>query len=182
MVGLGLSLLLSAAPAIYKLFTSEDKSEAVKDLTKNVIQTAGKQFGVDFETKDDVLKYVEKNPEAVIKLKELENQYALRIEELKLEDKKLDYEYEQKQEENRTERWKSDNSADSRFAKLLRPGLTVYCILVVTVLAIFDGNLGSFNIKEVWTTLFVALCLTTVNGYFVLRTYEKKNGVSVWKK
>lgn len=182
MLSLGLQLLLAAAPNIYKLFTSDDKTEAVKDLTKNVIQNVGKEFGVDFESKDDVAKYLEKNPEAVIKLKELENQYALRIEELKLEDKKLDYEYEQKQEENRTERWKSDNSADSRFAKLLRPGLTVYCILVVTVLAILDGNVGSFNIKEVWTTLFVALCLTTVNGYFVLRTYEKRTGTSIWKR
>lgn len=182
MVGLGLSLLLSAAPAIYKLFTSDDKSEAVKDLTKNVIQTAGKQFGVDFETKDDVLKYVEKNPEAVIKLKELENQYALRIEELKFESKKLDYDQEQQKEANITDRWKSDNSADSRFAKLLRPILTAYLIIVVTLLSLFDGNIGSFTIKPNWVELFTTLCITTVSGYFVLRTYEKATGTSVWKR
>jgi cation transport ATPase len=182
MFSLGLQLLLSVAPSIYKLFTSDDKTEAAKDLTKNVIQNVGKEFGVNFETKDDVVKYVEQNPETVVKLKELENQYSIRVEELKLEDKKLDYENEQKQEGNRTERWKSDNSSDSRFAKLLRPSLTVYCIFIVTILAICDGNIGSFNIKEVWTTLFVTLCLTTVNGYFLLRTYEKRTGTSVWKR
>lgn len=182
MLNLGLQLLLAAAPNIYKLFTSDDKTEAVKDLTKNVVQNVGKEFGVDFESKNDVVKYVEQNPETVIKLKELENQYAIRIEELKLEDKKLDYDYEQKQEENRTERWKSDNSADSRFAKLLRPGLTAYLVLVVTILAILDGNVGSFQIKEVWVSLFATLCGTAVGGYFVLRTYEKRTGTSVWKR
>ena len=182
MFSLGLQLLLAAAPNIYKLFTSDDKTEAVKDLTKNVVQNVGKEFGVDFESKNDVVKYVEQNPETVIKLKELENQYAIRIEELKLEDKKLDYDYEQKQEENRTERWKSDNNADSRFAKLLRPGLTAYLVLVVTILAILDGNVGSFQIKEVWVSLFATLCGTAVGGYFVLRTYEKRTGTSVWKR
>jgi hypothetical protein len=81
-----------------------------------------------------------KNPDVVVKLKELENHYALRIEELKLEDKKLDYENEQNQEDNRTKRWESDNNSDSRFAKLLRPALTAYLVLIVTILAILDGN------------------------------------------
>ncbi|BAK73750.1 MAG: hypothetical protein AB7U51_04265 [Arcobacter sp.] len=182
MLSLGLQLLLAAAPNIYKLFTSDDKTEAVKDLTKNVIQNVGKEFGVDFESKDDVVKYVEQNPETVVKLKELETQYAIRIEELKLEDKKLDYANEQKQEENITERWKSDNSADSRFAKLLRPVLTAYLVAIVTLLAIFDGNIGNFTIKEHWVELFTTLCITTVSGYFVLRSYEKRTGTSIWKR
>ena len=177
-----LSILLSSAPALYKLFTSDDKSDAVKELTTNVVTTAAKELGVPLNTKEDLLQEITKNPDAVIKLKELDNQYALRIEELKLESKKLDYQNDQKQEENVTTRWQSDNSADSRFAKLLRPVLTAYLILVVTLLAILDGNLGSFTIKENWVELFTTLCITTVSGYFVLRTYEKRTGTSVWKK
>lgn len=181
MFSLGLQLLLAAAPGIYKLFTSDDKSEAVKDLTKDVVKTAGEKLGIDFKDKDDLVKHIQENPQTVIELKKLEYDYSISIEKLKLEDKKLDYEHENTQEQNRTDRWKSDNSSDSRFAKLLRPGLTVYFALIVTLLAISDGNIGNFTIKEVWATLFVALCLTTVNGYFVLRTYEKRTGTSVWK-
>ena len=182
MIGTALSILLSAAPSLYKLFTQDDKSEAAIELTKNVVTTAAKEFGVELNSKDDLLQEIAKNPEAVLKLKELENQYALRIEELKFENKKLEYEHENTQEQDRTDRWVSDNNGDSRFAKLLRPGLTVYFALVVTLLAITDGNIGNFTIKEVWTTLFVTLCLTTINGYFMLRTYEKRTGTSVWKR
>lgn len=182
MLGLGLSLLLNAAPSIYKLFTSDDKTEAVKDLTKNVLTSASGLIGEKVETKDDLVKHLGENPELVIALKKLDNEYALKIEELKLESKKLDYENEQNQEGNITERWKSDNSADSRFAKLLRPALTAYLVLIVTILAILDGNVGSFTIKEVWVSLFSLLCTTSVGGYFVLRTYEKRTGTSVWKR
>lgn len=182
MLTTALSILLSSTPAIYKLFTSEDKSEATKELTKSVIATAAKEFGVELNSKDDLLNEITKNPEAVIKLKEIDTAYALRIQELKLEDKKLDYNHENTQEGFKTEKWKSDNEYGSKFARLLRPGMTAYLILVVTLLAICDGNIGSFNIKEVWVTLFTSLCLTSVGGYFVLRTYEKRTGSSNWIK
>ncbi len=182
MLGLGLNLLLNAAPSIYKLFTSDDKTEAVKDLTKNVLTSASNLIGVNVETKDDLVKHLGENPELIIALKKLDNEYAIRIEELKLEDKKLDYENGQKQEENVTTRWQSDNNADSRFAKLLRPALTAYLVLIITILAILDGNVGAFEIKEVWVTLFTSLCMTAVGGYFVLRTYEKRTGTSKWSR
>ncbi len=182
MLELGLSLLLNAAPSIYKLFASDDKTEAAKDLTKNVLTNATDLIGVKVDTKDDLVKHLGENPELVVALKKLDNEYALRIEELKLEDKKLDYENAQNQEENVTERWKSDNTGDSRFAKLLRPALTAYLVLVVTVLAILDGNIEGFNIKDVWVTLFTSLCMTAVGGYWVLRTYEKRTGTSKWSR
>ncbi len=182
MFSLGLSLLLGAAPALYKLFTSDDKSEAAHELTSKVLEGASDLIGVDLKTKDDLVKHLGENPELVIALKKLDNEYALRIEELKLENKKLELEHEQKQEENITSRWQSDNSADGRFAKLLRPILTAYLVLVVTLLALFDGNIGAFTIKNIWVELFTTLCITTVSGYFILRTYEKRTGTSVWKK
>lgn len=182
MLGTALSILLSAAPSLYKLFTSDDKSDAVKELTTNVVKTAATKLGVTLNTKEDLLQEIAKNPNAVIKIKELDNHYALRIEELKLESKKLDYKNEQNQEGNITNRWQSDNNSDSRFAKLLRPALTAYLVLIVTILAILDGNVGSFTIKEVWVSLFTLLCSTSVGGYFVLRTYEKRTGTSVWKR
>jgi len=182
MITTALSLLLSAAPSLYKLFTSDDKTTAAKDLTKNVVASAAKEFGIKLDNEDDLLNHISNNPETVVKLKELENEYALKIEELKLENKKVEYSNEQQKEENISNRWESDNKSDSRFAKLIRPALTAYLIFIVTILSILDGNYGTFAIKEVWVNLFVSLCITTVSGYFVLRTYEKRTGTSVWKK
>jgi hypothetical protein len=180
MFSLGLQLLLAAAPGIYKLFTSDDKSEAVKDLTKDVLKTAGEKLGINIDSKDDLTKHLETNPESVIKLKQMEYDYSVKIQNLTLEDKKLDFEHENTQEGFKTEKWKSDNQHGSNFAKLLRPGLTVYLVFIVTILAIADGNFGEFSIKEVWVTLFTSLALTAVGGYFVLRTYEKRTGTSKW--
>lgn len=182
MIGLGLNLLLNAAPSIYKLFNSDDKSTAVKELTSSVVKSAAGSLGIELNDKKELIDHLENNPEVVVQLKELEYKYSLDIQKLELEDKKLDYEQEVKQEENRTNRWQSDNSTDSRFAKLIRPGLTAYLVFVVTLLAVFDGNVGSFTIKEVWVTLFTSLCITSVSGYFVLRTYEKRTNTSVWKR
>lgn len=105
----------------------------------------------------------------------------IEIMKIDFEKLKLGYEDKQKQEQNITDRWSSDNNSDSRFAKLLRPVLTAYLIIIVTLLALCDGNIGNFTIKENWVELFTTLCITTVSGYFVLRTYEKRTGTSTWK-
>jgi len=52
MVTTALSLLLSSAPSIYKLFTSDDKTGAVKDLTATVVKGAAKEFGINLESKE----------------------------------------------------------------------------------------------------------------------------------
>lgn len=181
MLGTGLALLLQAAPSIFNLFTSDDKSSAVKELTTTVVKSAAEKLGVNIADKDELISHIGNNPDAVIKLKELENDYSLAIENLKLENKKLDLQHEQMQEQQITDRWSSDNKSDSRFSKLLRPGLTAYLIFVVTLLAFLDGNVGTFTVKEHWVTLFTSLCITAVSGYFVLRTYEKRTGTSKWK-
>jgi len=51
---------------------------------------------------------------------------------------------------------------------------------VISLLAVFDGNFGEFTIKEHWVTLFTTLAITTVSGYFVLRSYEKKTNSAKW--
>ncbi len=173
--------LLAVAPSLISLITSKNKTEAAVELTKTVVNEASKALGIEAKDEDELLQYLKSNPQEVFKLKELESQHALRIEELKLESKKIDYENEQKQEENVTQRWNSDNNSDSRFAKLLRPALTAYLVLIVTVLALFDGNVEGFNIKVHWVELFTALCITAVGGYFTLRTYEKRTGTSKWR-
>jgi hypothetical protein len=170
-----ITALLAAAPSIYKLFTSDDKDEAVKDLTGQVIKSAAGALGSKATTKDEIMTHISSNPEDVYKLKKLEQDFELKIKELNLKEMEI-------QEQNITDRWKSDNKSDSRFAKLLRPGITAFLELVITILALLDGNAGEFTIKEHWVTLFTSLTLTAVGGYFTLRTFEKKSGTSNWKK
>jgi hypothetical protein len=175
-----LTALLAAVPSIYKLFTSDDKDEAVKKITGQVVQSAAAALGIETTRKEDIVKHLEQNPDDVYKLKKLDNDFELRIKELDLKELELNLNHEQKQEENITNRWTSDNDKGSKFAKLLRPGLTAFLVFMVTVLALLDGNVGEFAIKTHWATLFTSLTLTSVGGYFTLRTYEKRTNTSKW--
>ena len=173
---------ISAIPSIINLFTADDKSEATVGLVKTVASEASKALGLpEGSSEDEVLRHLEANPEAAVRLKELEYRYKYDIEALGLQKRKAEYAHLETMESEITERWKSDNSADSRFAKLLRPGLVAYLVLACTLLAIMDGNVGSFTIKESWVTLFTTLAITGVGGYFTLRTYEKRTGTSRWR-
>ena len=80
-----------------------------------------------------------------------------------------------------TNRWESDNKIGSKFAKLIRPMLVTYLVLIATTLALLDGNIAGFTIKSVWVDLFSNLAFLSVTAYFGLRTYEKRTGTSVWK-
>ena len=137
-----LSALLAAAPSIQKLFTSDDKDEAVKDLTGQVVKSAADALGITATKKEDILDHISANPEAVYKLKKLEQDFELRIKELDLKELEI-------KEQNVTDRWKSDNNSDSRFAKLLRPGITAFLVLVITVLAglMQQGNPNSKHLN-----------------------------------
>jgi hypothetical protein len=138
--------------------------------------------GIDLESKELTTEDKQKIMDSQIEIMKIDFEKLKLDSESQIKNKELDYSQENKQEENITNRWNFDSNSDSRFAKLLRPVLTAYLIIIVTILAIIDGNVGSFTIKEVWVELFTILCLTAVNGYFVLRTYEKRTGTSVWKK
>jgi len=87
-----LTALLAAAPSIYKLFTSDDKDEAIKDLTGQVVKGAANALGITATKKEDILDHISSNPESVYKLKKLEQDFELRIKELDLKDKELQIE------------------------------------------------------------------------------------------
>jgi hypothetical protein len=82
-------------------------------------------------------------------------------------------EYDAIYQEMITRRWESDNNSDSWLAKNVRPLALVYLLLIISLLAITDGNFGGFSIKESWIQLFTALTLTTFAGYYGSRAIEK---------
>ena len=91
-----LGAAISAIPSIINLFTADKKSEAAVDLAKVVAKEASAAFGLpENSTEDDVLKHIAQNPEAVVKLKEIEYRYKYDIEALGLESRKEKYRHEE---------------------------------------------------------------------------------------
>jgi len=159
-----LPILASFGLNFIKDLITENGEELVKEGIKKVT-------GIDLDREKEL------TPEQVQIIKDNE----FRLKELDFKTLQLDYDQRNKEEEEKTKRWASDNSSDSRFAKLVRPASMVYLLFVITVLAIIDGNVSEFTIKEAWVELFTALTITVTGGYFTLRTYEKRTGTSKWK-
>lgn len=151
------------------------------DFIKDLITDNGEDLvkeGIKKVTGIDLNKKKELTPQEVQAIRDAE----VKLRELDYKELALEYEARQKQEEEKTKRWESDNNSDSRIAKMVRPMLVIYLVFVVTIFAILDGNMLGFSIKDVWVTLFTSLAITAVSGYFVLRTYEKRTGTSSWTK
>lgn len=108
-----------------------------------------------------ILDHLEKNPDAVLKIKELELTHRTKFQELML-----------KQEETRTERHKADMMSDSWLSKNIRP-MTLIAVTVGLLVATFlpDGDMSAIK--------YAALCDMNqwVYGYYFLgRSTEKVGG------
>jgi len=92
---------------------------------------------------------------------------------------------ETKLEEELTERLKSDMTSDEPLAKKVRPLSLIYLLLVVSLLAVTDGNLSydtwHFTVGAEYIDLFKALLLMVFGFYFGSRGLEKIAAV-IWKK
>jgi cation transport ATPase len=141
-----------------------------EDLVKEGIK---KVTGVDLDKK----KPQELTTEEIQKI----NDHELELNKLDFEKLKLEYDQRNKEEAEKTKRWESDNNSSSTFAKLVRPGVLVYLIIIISLMAFADGNISSFKIKDHWVSLFTNLTITVVGGYFTLRTYEKRTKTNKWR-
>ena len=121
-------------------------------------------LGVD-DNADVIEKELRSNPDALLKLKQYEMDNEVKVLQMKIEEKTAE-------NAEITERWKSDNKAGGINAKV-RPYTLIYLMVAITVLALLDGNLNEFTVKDAWVTLFTSLAVTAFGGYFVLRSYEK---------
>lgn len=86
MIGVA-TAVISAIPSIMKLFDSDSRSDGVKELTNTVVGEVGKKLGVEFKTKEDVVKHMATNPEDAVKLREIDAKFKTDIEKMYLEDK-----------------------------------------------------------------------------------------------
>ncbi len=126
-----LATILAAAPSIYKLFTSDDKDEAIKDLTGQVVKSAADALGIKATNKDEIIKHIAANPDDVYKLKKLESDFELRIKELNIEEKKLQLE----DKKQSVEIFKTDNSIQKNLVWHIN--LQFYFVVIMGIATLF---------------------------------------------
>lgn len=80
---------------------------------------------------------------------------------------------EMRAQDNVTERWKADASADVKLAKLIRPVMLIALCLFFMILTVWDGVDPQFMPPENYINLLEILMLTVFGAYFAGRTVEK---------
>ena len=72
-----------------------------------------------------------------------------------------------------TERHKYDMQSDSWLSKNIRPLLTIFSLFLYTLFAVFDGNLGNFDIQDQYVDLLGQIVIMSLGFYFTSRGIEK---------
>ena len=80
---------------------------------------------------------------------------------------------EMRAQDNVTERWKADASADVKLAKLIRPVMLIALCLFFMILTVWDGADPQFTPPDSYINLLEILMLTVFGAYFAGRTVEK---------
>ena len=79
---------------------------------------------------------------------------------------------EQIAQKNVTERWNIDR--DGNFlTRSIRPLTLLFLLIVVTILALTDGNIGQFSIKSEWVDLFKQAFLVVLGAFFIGKSVER---------
>lgn len=98
----------------------------------------------------------------------------------KIKLQQLIHEQQNKEIEETTNRWVSDNATDSYLTRNIRPLTLAFLTLTLFIYIILDSSLEGFKIEPNWIDLLSSLLLLVYGGYFGMRSAEKitKN----WKK
>jgi hypothetical protein len=75
------------------------------------------------------------------------------------------------QDNNVTDRWKSDMASDSWLSKNVRPGTLVYLLTAYLIFALLDGY--GYKISESYVNLLGQWGMLVMTAYFGGRTVEK---------
>ena len=118
------------------------------------------------------------SPEEVSKLRQLQYDHEERLLELGIEKARLEQEElkallaaQASQDNNVTDRWKSDMASDSWLSKNVRPGTLVYLLTAYLIFALLDGY--GYKISESYVNLLGQWGMLVMTAYFGGRTVEK---------
>lgn len=76
-------------------------------------------------------------------------------------------------ENNITQRWQADVSSKSWLARNVRPGIVAGLTLFFLAFIIIDTFSLDFEIREIWIRMYETILMTTIGGYFVIRSVDK---------
>ena len=85
-----------------------------------------------------------------------------------------------KEIEETTKRWVSDNQTDSYLTRNIRPLTLAFLTATLFIYIILDSSLDGFKIDSNWIDLLSSLLLLVYGGYFGMRSAEKIT--KHWKK
>jgi hypothetical protein len=72
-----------------------------------------------------------------------------------------------------TNRHAADMASDSFLSKNIRPMLTIFSLVLYTLFALIDGNIGEFNIANQYVDLLGQIVIMSLGFYFTSRGIEK---------
>jgi len=72
-----------------------------------------------------------------------------------------------------TNRHAADMASDSWLSKNIRPLLTIFSLVLYTLFALIDGNIGEFNIANQYVDLLGQIVIMSLGFYFTSRGIEK---------
>ena len=98
----------------------------------------------------------------------------------KIKLQQLIHEQQNKEIEETTKRWVSDNNTDSYLTRNIRPLTLAFLTLTLFIYIILDSSLQGFKIDPNWIDLLSSLLLLVYGGYFGMRSAEKIT--QHWKK
>ena len=91
----------------------------------------------------------------------------------KLEYAKLEQQERIALEENITRRWEADVSSKSWLARNVRPGMVAVLTTFFLAFIMVDTFAHDFTIRDIWIKIYETILMTTIGGYFVVRSIDK---------
>ena len=79
-----------------------------------------------------------------------------------------------------TSRHAADMQSDPWLSKNIRPLLTIFSLVLYTLFALTDGNIGDFNIANQYVDLLGQIVIMSLGFYFTSRGIEKT--AKIWRK
>ena len=92
--------------------------------------------------------------------------------EQKLEFERLEQQERIALEENITKRWTSDVSSKSWLARNIRPLIVLSLTFMFLVFILLD-TLAPVQVRDAWIKMYETILMTTIGGYFVVRSIDK---------
>jgi hypothetical protein len=106
-------------------------------------------------------------------VKNLVNSDSSLTPEDRLEFEKLEQQERIAMEQNVTDRWQADVASKSWLARNIRPAILALLIVFFFIFILLDTLAVEYTIRDIWVRMYETILITTIGGYFVVRSVDK---------